>query len=412
MDDDLAKVRGHAAGLRKDYAAESAPLGTGGQAEVLPAVHKATGTEVALKRLTADTKQRTARMAREIEVGRAIDHPNVMPVLDAGPGANWCVMPRAEEDLERWRASHEPSDADICEILYALVNGLSAAHERGWVHRDVKPANILRLRRSVGYRWTIADWGLVRQSDEDSRTSKLTAVGHSYGSVGYAAPELQGDAHSATPATDVFSVGRVLEFVITGKRPGSVIDQKVMSSRWAQIVIDATDPQVALRPPSMAQLTELIDDECGEARWTGGPPPVELLARARGGDIGSLDDLLRSAATASDHGMAARAAAFQLDLADLVVAVHRKRHLLERLAVGLSDGRLATEDDSAVAVRFLLTLAKAAARAGELTLLGIAIGAMTSQEGWPDDDVQRDLIEWRETLSPAPVGAVDRALEV
>lgn len=138
-----------ARGERRDYRLEHRPLSReGGQGDVFRGVHKGTGTEIALKKLRSRSSEAVARMRREIEVGSALrTSPNVMPVLDAAADHTWFVMPLAEGNAQEFASELRQSQESLREMVEAVAMALAAAHEVDWVHRDVKPANILRIDR-------------------------------------------------------------------------------------------------------------------------------------------------------------------------------------------------------------------------------------------------------------------------
>ncbi|MBJ6636753.1 hypothetical protein H4K36_00110 [Streptomyces sp. DHE7-1] len=151
-----AAVRRAARGERKDYACPREPVPDGGQADVFQAIHKPTGTTVALKKLHSKypAERQVARMRREIEIGQLLNsHPHAMPILDFGADHTWFVMPWAEATAaQRQEVLRDP--AELRALVAALASVLATAHEDGWLHRDIKPSNILFFDG----RWTLADW--------------------------------------------------------------------------------------------------------------------------------------------------------------------------------------------------------------------------------------------------------------
>jgi serine/threonine protein kinase len=83
-------------------------------------------------------------MRREVEAARAFPHPNVMPVLDAASDFSWFVMPLASANLDTSRAPVASSDG-VRDVVTSVCRGLEKPHVEGWVHRDLKPQNVLRL---------------------------------------------------------------------------------------------------------------------------------------------------------------------------------------------------------------------------------------------------------------------------
>jgi len=163
-------------------------------------------------------------MVREIDVQRLFRHPHIMPILDAADDWSWFVMPLAQDSLdELWRKGQLGGDASLvaAEIIDAVTRGLEPAHEPGYVHRDISPRNILALPDSTtptGRRWVVADWGLVRRPAGDT-THRYTQTGEGLGTQGFAAPETWDNAHHVGPEADVYSLGRVIAWLLTGRWP-------------------------------------------------------------------------------------------------------------------------------------------------------------------------------------------------
>jgi hypothetical protein len=224
-----------------------APIGSGGVAEVHRARDRRSGAPVALKRLlpqlTAD-RAVSRRFLREAEAARALEHPGIVRVLEAGEadGRPYLVMELVEgEDLRR-RLDREGRFpwAEARRIARALAEALAHAHARGVVHRDVKPHNVLLAGDTV----KLADFGLARVET----LASLTGSSLVWGSPEYMAPELFGRGR-ADPRSDLFSLGVVLFEMATGRLPWK--DRSL-----ARLMTAVTDPPPAL--PSLGQ-GEAID---------------------------------------------------------------------------------------------------------------------------------------------------------
>ncbi|MGP3637512.1 protein kinase domain-containing protein [Streptomyces sp. 24-1644] len=254
-----------ARGERKDYACDKLPFHSqeNGMADVFHATHKATSTPVVLKKLHDKNPplHKKARMAREILAGRILSgHPNAMPVWDAGPDSTWFVMPVAQAT-----AMECPDELKDPTTLRALVDSLcsvlSAAHDahdqgasHGWVHRDIKPANVLRLDG----RWVLADWGLTRRPAGQTTHPQRTRAGASMGSEGFAAPELSIDAHSAGPTADIYSLGQLIGWAVTGRAPQQNIPLIPESGPWRAVVRAATRTDPGRRPATVRAFLGLV----------------------------------------------------------------------------------------------------------------------------------------------------------
>jgi serine/threonine-protein kinase len=155
------------------------------------------------------------RFERESRLAAAIDHPNVIPVHEAGEdhGRLYLVMRWVSgADLHGLIARSGRLDPRRAASISAQVAGaLDAAHAAGLVHRDVKPANVL-LSGEHAY---LADFGLTRPVASDTR---LTTTGHWLGTADYMAPE-QFEARPADARADVYALGCVLYTMLTGEPP-------------------------------------------------------------------------------------------------------------------------------------------------------------------------------------------------
>ena len=236
-------------------------------------------------------------MRREVEAGLRLGrHPNVMPVLDHDEEYSWFVMPRAQMSLDDYASEVRRDPNHLTGIVSDLCSGLKAAHDIGWIHRDVKPSNILRL----GERWVLSDWGLVRRQPGATTHPGRTQLGTSYGTAGFAAPELSEDAHSASPTADIYSIGQIVGTLLTGRVPVANVPLLPQSGPWRTIVRQSTLANPAHRPASVDALLQLVSDELRE-------PPLDVLATAErmleryeGGDTAAGRDLLRLIAANPD----------------------------------------------------------------------------------------------------------------
>jgi hypothetical protein len=159
-----------------------------------------------------------ARFVREARVTAQLDHPNVIPVYDAGEddGRLYIAM-RWVEGTDLGRLIHESGPLEprhAAELVAQAASALDAAHARGLVHRDVKPGNLLlpTAARSHVY---LTDFGLAKR---DGSSAALTTTGNWIGTPDYASPEqIEGD--DLDPRADVYALGCVLFAALTGRAP-------------------------------------------------------------------------------------------------------------------------------------------------------------------------------------------------
>jgi serine/threonine protein kinase len=246
---------------RPPYRLEAEPLGYGGCARVTLGTHRDDGHVAAVKQ-AYDAPIFVARLQREIEVQQKIDHPNVMPILDASPGFYWYAMPVADTDLTAFRAADVWSERALTKILTDVWKGLGAAHHLGHVHRDLTPGNVLRLAG----KWVVSDFGLVTKGERESLLT-LTRTGAQLGTAGFIAPEVIEDPHSAIPESDIYSLGVLASWAVSGQWPMQGMMLPVpLDSEWAQFVNLATARQPSQRRDAISWLRRRELDESWHER--------------------------------------------------------------------------------------------------------------------------------------------------
>jgi len=194
-------------------------IGRGGMGVVYLAEHLQLQRKVALKILApelAGDERFRSRFLRESQLAASIDHPNVITVHDAGEanGVLYIAMRFVEgTDLKTLLGREGPLDpARAVEIVAQVAAGLDAAHEKGLIHRDVKPANILLGAGDQAY---LTDFGLTRRTTSESG---LTRTGQFLGTADYMAPEqVKGDPVDGR--ADVYAMGATLYEALTGEPP-------------------------------------------------------------------------------------------------------------------------------------------------------------------------------------------------
>lgn len=212
-----------AAGDRVGHFRVLAQLGRGGMGSVYLAEDETLERHIALKVILpelSDDEDFRKRFEREAKSAAAIDHPNVVPVYAAGllDGRLFLSMRNVEgADLERRLARNPDSKLDVnaaLHIVSAVASALDAAHERGLVHRDVKPANILTEEKGNADSIYLTDFGLTKPWGAKGETRSE----HWLGTPDYAAPE-QMKSGWVDARTDVYSLGCVLYRMLCGSVP-------------------------------------------------------------------------------------------------------------------------------------------------------------------------------------------------
>jgi eukaryotic-like serine/threonine-protein kinase len=194
------------------------PIGRGGMATVYRALDLHTGRVVAIKVLRefyGTNPTFAARFQREAKTQSSLQHPNVVQVYDYGQtDGNYYIVTELVEgtDLRRYLRSRGVLDmGQAVTIAHGVALGLGAAHRRGFVHRAVKPQDIL-VGRDGSIKLT--DFGIVFVMDAE----RLTVTGATLGNIQYYAPE-QAQGEIVTPAADVYALGNVMYEMLTGRIP-------------------------------------------------------------------------------------------------------------------------------------------------------------------------------------------------
>jgi WD40 repeat protein/tRNA A-37 threonylcarbamoyl transferase component Bud32 len=193
-------------------------LGRGGMGIVYHAWQVALKRRVALKVIFASRDQSALmreRFRREIEAVARLPHANVVPIYEVGehlgiayysmefcPGGNLAGQLAATPQPPRWSA----------EVIATLARAMHYMHEKGIVHDDLKPANVLLAEDGTV---KLGDFGLARQMDDESLTVTWEVPGTPY----YMAPEQASREHAVGPAVDIYALGAILYECLTGRPP-------------------------------------------------------------------------------------------------------------------------------------------------------------------------------------------------
>lgn len=226
--------------------------GRGGMGVVYRATDVGLKRTVALKLVSAELSDSSSfrrRFEAESKIAASLEHPNVVPLFHAGEhdGLLYLAMRYVEgEDLREEIAKHgclAPERA--VQITAQIASALDAAHAKGLVHRDVKPANILLAPGDHAY---LTDFGLTKRllaESEDTVTENLL------GTLDYVAPE-QIRGQEVGPRTDVYALGCVLFNALTGRAPFASLERE--AKLWAHV----SEPPESLGPGVPAGLDDVI----------------------------------------------------------------------------------------------------------------------------------------------------------
>jgi serine/threonine-protein kinase len=281
-----APVTPIAAALADRYTIER-ELGRGGMATVYLAEEKKHGRKVAIKVLRAEITAAvgTERFLREIGIAAQLSHPHIVPLIDSGEagGLLYYVQPHVPGGSLRERLlQHRPLPIkEALRIAQEVGAGLDFAHRKGYVHRDVKPENILFADGHA----VLADFGVARaccDPDDTTGGDHVTEVGIAVGTPEYMSPEqASGEADLGT-ASDVYSLACVVYEMLAGEPPFSGGGPRVI---MAKHITENPRPIRGLRPdvpPSMQQALTRALEKNPEERFTTAAEFVTALVTGAG----------------------------------------------------------------------------------------------------------------------------------
>lgn len=197
-----------------------ATLGEGGMASVYRVRHATLGSKHALKVLHVEGRGITERLLAEGRVQAGLDHPNALVVTDVidVDGAPGLVMEFVDGgSLEDW-VETSPTREQRVAVFRAVCDAVAAAHRAGWIHRDLKPANVLVKTSGATIIPKVADFGLVKALvGAQPHDGPQTRDGLAMGTPGYMAPEQIENAAQVDARADVYSLGCLLIWLVSGE---------------------------------------------------------------------------------------------------------------------------------------------------------------------------------------------------
>jgi tRNA A-37 threonylcarbamoyl transferase component Bud32 len=268
-------------------------IGEGGMGKVFRARHASLKRPTAVKLLRPELldQESISRFAREAQVASQLSHPNTVDIYDYGVTADglfYFVMEYIEGlSLTQLVQSSGPLPASrTVYLLKQACGSLSEAHAKGLVHHDIKPQNIMVFcpggKPDVV---KVLDFGLAKNVDT-SKSRQITKSGMLAGTPGYIAPERLQNPKGADARGDIYSVGAVAFYMLTGRevfqgnsvaeilleviskpvaRPSAYVE---LPPALDQLIVDCLAKTPDLRPQSMAELLSLLDRLDGLEPWT------------------------------------------------------------------------------------------------------------------------------------------------
>jgi tetratricopeptide (TPR) repeat protein len=209
-------------------------LGEGGMGTVYEAEQEEPRRVVALKviRPGRATAERVRRFRHESQALGRLQHPGIAQIYDAGtadtglgPQPYFAMELVRGESLDRYVATHPLNTPEKLALMARICEGVHHAHQRGLIHRDLKPGNILIDETGQP---KILDFGVARLTEAEAQLTVQTEVGQIVGTLAYMSPEqVMGDPHGIDTRSDVYSLGVILYELLAGKLPYNVRGQKL-----------------------------------------------------------------------------------------------------------------------------------------------------------------------------------------
>jgi serine/threonine protein kinase/tetratricopeptide (TPR) repeat protein len=258
-------------------------LGGGGMSRVFLAAETSLGRQVVIKLLPPEMAASVSieRFKREIQLAARLQHPHIVPLLTAGDanGLPYFTMPFVDGESLRARLARrgEMPVAEALRVLREIASALAYAHERGVVHRDIKPDNVMLSGGSA----MVTDFGVAKalSSSSNAEHGGVTSLGVALGTPAYMAPEQASADPNVDHRADVYAFGILAYELLTGQTPfGGRTPQGLLAAHvteppepiqkrrpslppsLAALVMRCLEKRPADRPQSAAEIVHALDD--------------------------------------------------------------------------------------------------------------------------------------------------------
>ncbi|MCS7168155.1 MAG: serine/threonine-protein kinase [Gemmatales bacterium] len=252
-------------------------LGSGGMGSVLLCEHVYMGRLVALKILpiNANDTEAVERFYREARAIAALDHPNIVRAydVDRNDKVHFLVMEYVDGvSLHQLVKRHGPLEIRrAAHYIAQTAAGLEHAYEAGWVHRDIKPGNLLLSRQGVV---KILDMGLARFFEERYELTKRYDENAVIGTADYISPEQATTPYEVDIRSDIYSLGATFYFLLTGRAPfeEGTVAQKLL---WHQV--RKPPPIRSFRPDVPPEMEAVVEKMMAKSRLERFQTPKEVI---------------------------------------------------------------------------------------------------------------------------------------
>jgi len=244
-------------------------LARGGASIVFVALDLKHDRQVALKVLRPDIAAALGaeRFLREIKIAANLSHPHILPVHDSGEadGFLFYVMPLVEGESLRQRLSREralPVNETV-RLLHDIADALHHAHERGVVHRDIKPDNVMLSGRHA----LVTDFGVAKGLSEATEVGEVDTLGVALGTPAYMAPEQAAADPTIDHRADIYSLGALSYEMLTGRPPfHGDSPQAILAAHVTENPVPVTDARIGI-PNELASVVMKCLEKDPSDRW-------------------------------------------------------------------------------------------------------------------------------------------------